>query len=531
MVFWGFYFIAKAFLYLQGHIQFDLYLNLILAVYALMPLKIRYLGGVSGLKGNASRYVYGLLAVPLSLSILWHDSYLPPFRFLVNYLSNPVTRPSGKYMFEFVSNYWSLSLVAVFLVILCFSYLIRKYRFSWGVLVVLPLLVPPVHLLVMSRSEGKTLESLKPATWLTAGAPTSILKLPDPARGFDIVILHVCSLSWDDLKNVGMDQDSFLDQFDVLYQNFNTWSSYSTPSALRLLRATCPQSEHESLYRPVSDRCLLFDSLRKSGFQTDTLFNHQGKLSDKMEVEISALAKADPPMKYSGLHPVIINYDGAPIFDNFEVLDLWWRKRQQKPQQSRVVFFNSVSLHGGNHLSRDKNSWWTRTRSSEYKETLGMSFSEFRRFFDEIKRSGKDVLVFMVPEHGAALVGDSVQGPDLRDIPMPKLTLVPMGIKFIGSGWGRLPKFRVNQLSSYPVIPQVINAAIRKRVPRQGGNSEFDLKDFESSPTPEFFAESENASTTIRDGKVFFRRKNQEWRSLPSSFLPETFSDPEARGH
>jgi hypothetical protein len=107
---------------------------------------------------------------------------------------------------------------------------------------------------------------------------------------------------------------------------------------------------------------------------------------------------------------------------------------------------------------------------------------------------------------------------------MPKLTLVPMGIKFIGKGWGKVPKLRLDALSSYPVIPQVINAAIQRKASRQKDQRDLEGKDFELSPALEFSAESENASTTIHEGKVFFRRKNQDWRSLPAEFLPESFS-------
>ena len=523
MIFWGFYFISKVFLFLKGHIQFDLYLNLLLAVYALMPLKIRHFGGMRGLQRNASRYLYGVIGVSLAFSLLWRDTYFPPFRNLVNFLYNPVTRPSNQYLFEFASNYWNLTIATVLGVIFVFCLLMRKVRLNWLILVVIPLMIPPAHSLIYGRVDEAILENLKGSIVTSGGAPTPILKLEEPSQGFDVVILQVCSLSWDDLRQIGMDQDVFFDQFDVLYSNFNTSSSYSTPSALRLLRSNCPQGTHESLFRPISDRCLLMENLRKSGFKTETVFNHQGKLSDKMASELSAFAKTDLPFKYSGLNPMIINYDDAPIYSNAEVLDLWWKQRLKNPHQSQAVFYNTVSLHGGNHLSREGQTWWARKRSSEYKETLGLIFSDFSKFFAQLKKSDRDVLVFMVPEHGAALVGDSFQGRDLRDIPMPKLTLVPMGIKFIGKGWGKISKLKIDALSSYPVIPQVINAAIQSKSSKKSIQKNLDSKDFQLSLPMDFFAESENAMTTIREGKVFLKRKNQDWRQLPGEFLPKGF--------
>lgn len=42
------------------------------------------------------------------------------------------------------------------------------------------------------------------------------------------------------------------------------------------------------------------------------------------------------------------------------------------------------------------------------------------------------MVVVIVPEHGAALVGDKMQMSGLRDIPSPNITHTPVGIKLIG---------------------------------------------------------------------------------------------------
>src|SRR5207248_1745854 len=65
---------------------------------------------------------------------------------------------------------------------------------------------------------------------------------------FDIVIVHVCSMSWADLKEVGLDKDDFFKQFDYSFTNFNSVSSYSNPAVMRLLRSNCGQQTHADLY-------------------------------------------------------------------------------------------------------------------------------------------------------------------------------------------------------------------------------------------------------------------------------------------
>ena len=44
----------------------------------------------------------------------------------------------------------------------------------------------------------------------------------------------------------------------------------------------------------------------------------------------------------------------------------------------------------------------------------------------ELEASGRRAVVVLVPEHGAALRGDSAQIAGLREIPTPAITLVPV---------------------------------------------------------------------------------------------------------
>ena len=55
-----------------------------------------------------------------------------------------------------------------------------------------------------------------------------------------------------------------------------------------------------------------------------------------------------------------------------------------------------------------------------------------QRVIREIERSGRKVMLVVVPEHGAAVRGDRVQTARLRDIPSMRITQVPTMVKFIG---------------------------------------------------------------------------------------------------
>ena len=54
-------------------------------------------------------------------------------------------------------------------------------------------------------------------------------------------------------------------------------------------------------------------------------------------------------------------------------------------------------------------------------------------------------MLIIVPEHGAAVRGDRIQTPRLRDIPSRRITQVPVMVKFFGLN--KLPKTPVHVTS------------------------------------------------------------------------------------
>ncbi|MDW4658054.1 cellulose biosynthesis protein BcsG, partial [Escherichia coli] len=52
-----------------------------------------------------------------------------------------------------------------------------------------------------------------------------------PAQPFDLLLINICSMAWDDLDAVGLRDNTLFQQMDVVFDNFNSATSYSGPAA------------------------------------------------------------------------------------------------------------------------------------------------------------------------------------------------------------------------------------------------------------------------------------------------------------
>lgn len=102
-----------------------------------------------------------------------------------------------------------------------------------------------------------------------------------------------------------------------------------------------------------------------------------------------------------------------------------WLTGEEREANSRsATFFNLLPLHDGNHFPGV-------SKTADYKIRAQKLFDELDAFFTELEKSGRKVMVVVVPEHGGALKGDRMQISGLRDIPSPSITNVPAGVKFL----------------------------------------------------------------------------------------------------
>ncbi len=422
------YFLVKTGLYYTDYIGFHWLANLLLALWAFWPLQ-------RGLR------LRRLLIWPLALALLWHDSLLPGPARVWQQLS-AISGFSADYLLELLRRAFNpVALLGLAALVLVYHLLSRWLRFSTlalaGILSV-PLLASlgssaAVHAPadtaagVAGGQEGElqafySAERQRKLVFPTTGAPPP----------FDLIVLHVCSLSWDDLDYVNQRNAPLLKRFDLVFSHFNSAASYSGPAALRVLRGNCGQTAHSKLYKATDPNCYTFPALAKAGFQTSGLLNHSGAYDDfaktvETEAGLSGRMESNRAGKVQ-----MQSFDGSPIYDDFGLLSTWWTQRQARGPEPVALYYNTITLHDGNRLPG------TASRSSldTYKPRLLKLLGDFDRFVTELEASGRPVVLVLIPEHGASLRGDKVQIPGMREIPDPKITLVPAAIKLIGMKTG-----------------------------------------------------------------------------------------------
>lgn len=418
---WSLYFLAKAGLYHAGSIGFGWIGNLLFAAALAWPLRWPW-----------ARRARRWLAWPVALGLLYHDSFLPgPERLLAG-----LGGFSAEYLWELaaraVSPWVALALVAG---VAAYGLLARWVPFT--VVAFLGILsVPAVAELGAEPAAASAVQSAAapadPQARLQAFyQDESRRKLHLPAGGkpaFDLVVLHVCSLAWDDLDVVGERNHPLFGRFDLLFSDFNSAASYSGPAVLRLLYGACGQVRHGQLYRGAPRECQIFPVLEQAGFKTGALLNHDGEFDDfsKLLEYRGGLRGKVQVSRGAAVH--MRSFDGSPIYDDLAALSAWWRQRQGQGGQPAALYYNTVSLHDGNRVSGSD----TRSSLASYKPRLHKLLNDFDRFIGQLESSGRPVVLVMVPEHGASLRGDKMQFAGMREIPGPRVTLVPAAVKLIG---------------------------------------------------------------------------------------------------
>ncbi len=335
---------------------------------------------------------------------------------------------------------------------------------------------------------------------------------------FDVILIQVCSLSWDDLREAEIDYRPFFSQFDDVFTHFNSVSSYSGPAADRLLRMPCGQTSNGNLYNPAQPSCYLIDQLRKEGYKTYTALNHDGNFGD-FAAQIVKEGHADNPMDVSDIPITEISFDGTGIHDDLGVLMKWWRKRQASGAPRAAFYYNTITMHIGSHDPGEKN-WWKEDPKTRYKADIQGLFHEITQFIALIRSSGRNAVVIFIPEHGAALKSYSIQARDLRDIPLPQITTVPVAVKIIGAGWPDLPKKPriINEPVSYLAIAALLSSFEQK--PPFGPHARAENAPFQP-PQTDFLSENQYFITIPMPGRwELYQGKTHSWSVIPQDAVP-----------
>jgi cellulose synthase operon protein YhjU len=513
---WSAYFFAKLALYALGYMDFSPWLNLALAVFTVLPPQNAH-----------QRLAKNLIAVPLGILLLYHDSWLPALPRAIE-VARSLSTFSAAYLWELAGRLvsWKLLLGAAALVAL-YALARRKLRLSTFVFAgILAVLFTPEAKYFAVASAPKAANAVTAArpdeVDLTAAALDEQLarfyaqqkqvqvRFAHPASddpAFDIVILHICSLSWDDLRALQVSPEPLFGGFDVVLTNFSSAASYSGPAAIRVLRGTCGQTPEARLYDPPGEGCLVVNGLQNAGFEPQWAMNHDGHFGNFFADVRDRGGLAVPLQDNSGATPAETAFDGTPVYSDYSVLSRWWTKRRANPAPRVVLYYNSISLHDGNRLLQNGHA------DSSYGGRFTRFSSDITRFLDLLKASSRRVVVVLVAEHGAAVRGDRRQIQGLREIPTAAIAQVPVAIALINAPRSApTPQSRIDTPTSYPALNEILSRFISHNpfaTPMAG------LGDYvETLPQTPFVAEN-NGTTVIRAGAHYMMRSpDGTWSNL-----------------
>lgn len=485
MGFWSFYFLAKIGLHLAGLIEINWWLNLLFAVALLWSPPARW------------RRVWHGLAVLVGIALLWHDSHWPsPWRAVQEWRA--LSSFSAAYVGELLGRIVSWQVIGALLLGAGLHALLSR-RLRLGAVAIAGLLAVPLLPLLHAHApagEPEAMEDVARRVMQSDGAPLpaaavasatlgpvlddkaldqflstfyqqereKAVTLPSARDGtpaFDLVFLSVCSLAWDDIVSSGMDGASLLRRFDLVFRQFNSAASYSGPAVLRLLHGSCGQTPQHMLYEASPPVCYLFRQLESAGYEPALLLNHDGHFDHFSEQLKEQGGMGLKPLDNRGAPVAMHSFDGTPIFSDYDLLARWAnaggaRKTGGAP---RALLYNTISLHDGNRVA----GYGSVSSTQTWKPRAEKLFSDFERFFALIEQSGRPTVVVLIPEHGAAIHGDAVQIPGLREYPTPRITHVPAGVALLGFGNkppGQQPVY-VDQVASYTSLVGVVSALLR----------------------------------------------------------------------
>jgi cellulose synthase operon protein YhjU len=439
---WSVYFFAKLLLFAGGYLGFHAWLNLALAMFTALPPQ-----------NKRQRFAKNVVAVPLGVVLLYHDSWLPPLTRVLAQLQS-LAAFSLPYLLELAARFinWQ-ALLGIGVLLGLYSLAQRKLRLSTFVFIaILGVMLFPNGLpswqseaapVVPSAAAARAAPEIDPRN-LRPEALDALLSqfqakeqqrqvrftaLTPGEVPYDIVLLHVCSLSWDDLAATEHGDDPLLERFNIVLTHFNSAASYSGPAAIRLLRGNCGQPTHKQLYEAVAPECLIMDGYQNAGFEPQWLMNHDGHFGDFFSDVRDRGGVTQSLQDPAGARIAQYAFDDSPIYDDYSLLSQWWRRRVANPATHVVLYYNTISLHDGNRVAGGKDSSFA-ARVTQFS-------SEIRHFLDDLAHSGRHTLVMLIPEHGAAVRGDRRQISGLREIPTHDITQVPVGVVLVNADLAR----------------------------------------------------------------------------------------------
>lgn len=524
---WNMYFIIKIALFLQGVIDFHPVENFALLLLILFPLRQKAI--------NVTRHI---VAVPLAVWLMHYDSYLPPLDRLWAQ-TGQLLQFETAYLIELLGRFVTYQVMIV-LFVLCTAYYILSKFLRVSVLVV-------ATMMYISIPQQQTAQTVVAApitnqqTGTAAGSKGNMTTTPveindsvlnnlkadfferESARQvnfsadssndvpFDLLFLSICSVAWDDIEITGLGDHPLFKEFDIMFDNFSAATSYSGPAVIRLLRASCGQQEQDALFEPApTQQCYLFDNLKNLGFEENLLLNHNGVFDSFLDlIQKNGNLQANM-MPQTGLTPYQKSFDGSTIFRDKQVLNHWWNERLSSNSDKVVALYNTISLHDGNRIISANSS----TSMVSYKRRLNNLLDDLYDFFQTLKASKRNIVVALVPEHGAGMRGDRMQISGMREIPAPTIVHTPVGLKIFGEGMERIGgSVAVKAPSSYLSLSQLVANILEQDIYKTKRFSPIAL----TKGLPETRMVSQNSGSTMMEvnGKYYVTLDESSWSEYP----------------
>ncbi|MCS3406639.1 cellulose biosynthesis protein BcsG [Serratia sp. AKBS12] len=528
---WNYYFLAKFGLLWFGYLNFHPLANLVFMAFLLMP--------IPAMRLHRWRH---WLALPIGLGLFYHDTWLPGISSILSQGSQ-LTGFSTDYLLELVNRFINWQMVgAAFVMLVAYLFLAQWLRvtvFTVAAMVWLNVLAiggPAISLLPTTTTAATPDPATAPAPTAAAGSnlpaasgpPTNAnltaylnqfydrekgrttafpTALPDDAQPFDLLVINICSLAWSDIEASKLENHPLWAKMDIMFDNFNSATAYSGPASIRLLRASCGQPSHRDLYQPVNQQCYLFDNLSKLGFKQQLMMDHSGVFGNYLKELREQGGMQAPLISQAGVSNELASFDGEPIFNDLELLNRWLDQQTKAGDSRSATFFNIIPLHDGNRFVGSK-------KTAEYAPRAQKLFDQLNTFLDELEKSGRKVMVVIVPEHGAALVGDKMQMSGLRDIPSPSITHIPVGIKLVGM---KAPHqgspLQIKTPSSYLAISELVSRLVDGKAFTASAVDWQTLT--QSLPQTAIISENDNAIVMQYQGKSYIRLNGGDWVPYP----------------
>ncbi|WP_439066088.1 cellulose biosynthesis protein BcsG [Serratia sarumanii] len=528
---WNLYFLAKFALLWFGYLNFHALPNLVFMAFLLMPIPSQRL--------HRWRHY---LAIPIGIALFYHDTWLPGINSILSQGSQ-LAGFSAQYLLELIGRFINWQMIgAAFVLFIAYLFVAQWVRvtvFTVAALVwlnIVNIAGPAVSLLPATSTaaaggantpatsapaagDAAPADSLPPTSAnLTAylnqfyerekGRTTAFpASLPADAQPFDLLVINICSLAWADMDAVNLQNHPLWSKMDIMFDNFNSATAYSGPAAIRLLRASCGQLSHRDLYQPVNQQCYLFDNLAKLGFKEQLMLDHSGVFGNFLKELREQGDMQAPLMSQAGIGNELTSFDGEPIYNDLELLTRWLDQQQKGGDGRTATFFNVIPLHDGNRFVGSN-------KSADYPPRAQKLFDQLNTFLDQLEKSGRKVVVVIVPEHGAALVGDKMQMSGLRDIPSPNITHTPVGIKLVGM---KAPHqgspLQIKTPSSYLALSELVSRLVDGKVFSEPSVDWQALtQGLQQTPV---ISENDNAIVMLYQGKPYIRLNGGDWVPYP----------------